>query len=201
MVEVLLHKTAAHTLARTAVHAVLTAVLRRLGVQVCRPRGVPVIINDRVDVAVAADADGVHVGQSDIPARLVRQMIGPNRILGVSVKTPEQAIKAVADGADYVGAGAVFPTGTKDSSVIGLAGLTAVCEAVDIPVVSIGGLSAANAADTIHAGTQGIAVVSAVFAAKDVVAATRQLREVVDVALHERTDTCGTGTTVVAAGQ
>ncbi|GIL79240.1 hypothetical protein Vretifemale_8627 [Volvox reticuliferus] len=153
--------------------------------QVCHQHGVPLIINDRVDVALAVGADGVHVGQSDLPAGLVRAMIGPARILGVSVKTPQQARDAVAAGADYLGAGAVLPTGTKDTDVIGLEGLAAVCEAAaPLPVVSIGGISAANAADTIRAGCAGIAVVSAIFAAEDVEAAARALLRVVDEALE-----------------
>ncbi|GIL58092.1 hypothetical protein Vafri_12939, partial [Volvox africanus] len=124
--------------------------------QVCRQHGVPLVINDRVDVALAVGADGVHVGQSDLPADLVRAMIGPSRILGVSVKNPRQALEAAAAGADYLGAGAVLPTGTKDTDVIGLEGLAAVCEAAaPLPVVSIGGVSAANAADTIRAGCAG----------------------------------------------
>ncbi|GIL58094.1 hypothetical protein Vafri_12939, partial [Volvox africanus] len=115
--------------------------------RVCRQHGVPLVINDRVDVALAVGADGVHVGQSDLPADLVRAMIGPSRILGVSVKNPRQALEAAAAGADYLGAGAVLPTGTKDTDVIGLEGLAAVCEAAaPLPVVSIGGVSAANAA-------------------------------------------------------
>ncbi|GIL58091.1 hypothetical protein Vafri_12939 [Volvox africanus] len=153
--------------------------------RVCRQHGVPLVINDRVDVALAVGADGVHVGQSDLPADLVRAMIGPSRILGVSVKNPRQALEAAAAGADYLGAGAVLPTGTKDTDVIGLEGLAAVCEAAaPLPVVSIGGVSAANAADTIRAGCAGIAVVSAIFAAEDVEAAARVLLRVVDEALE-----------------
>lgn len=148
--------------------------------------GVPVIINDRVDIALAVDADGVHVGQSDMPAPVVRRLLGPHKILGVSVKTPQQAVQAVQDGADYLGCGAVYPTGTKDSDVIGLQGLTAVCEAAHpVPVVSIGGVGLANAADTVQAGAAGIAVVSAVFAAPDAQAAAAELRAAVDAALAQ----------------
>jgi thiamine-phosphate diphosphorylase len=154
--------------------------------QVCRPKGIPVIINDRIDVALASGADGVHVGQADIPANTARQLLGPGKILGVSVKTPDEARQAQADGADYVGCGAVFPTSTKDSSVIGVKGLAAVCAAVDIPVVSIGGVGISNAAETIKAGCAGVAVVSAVFGVAEPVAASKQLREVVDAALQQR---------------
>lgn len=153
--------------------------------QLCRPLGIPVIINDRVDVAIAVGADGVHVGQSDIPARLVRQMIGPDKILGVSTKSPAEAAKAAADGADYIGVGAVFPTSTKDSSVVGLDGLREAC-AVGVPAVAIGGVGVHNATDVIATGVDGLAVVSAVFAAPDVEAATRELRQAVDLALAAR---------------
>jgi len=121
------------------------------------------------------DADGVHIGQSDLPARIVRQMLGPNKILGVSVKTAAEAAKAQADGADYIGVGAVFPTGTKSSSVIGLEGLKSVCELSGLPVVAIGGVGAGNAAEVMGTGADGLAVVSAVFAAPNVAIATREL--------------------------
>ncbi|GLC44016.1 hypothetical protein PLESTB_000220200 [Pleodorina starrii] len=155
--------------------------------KVCRQYGVPLIINDRVDVALAVGADGVHVGQSDLPAEVVRAMIGPSRILGVSVKTPDQARAAAAAGADYLGAGAVVPTGTKDTDVIGLAGLAAVCEAAaPLPVVAIGGVTATNAADTIRAGCAGIAVVSAIFGVEDAEGAAAALLRVVDKARGEQ---------------
>lgn len=157
----------------------------REAARACRAAGVPLVINDRVDVALAVGADGVHVGQDDMPAAAVRKLIGPGKILGVSVKTPEEAVKAAADGADYLGAGAIVPTGTKDSSVIGLDGLRRVCEAVDIPVVAIGGVGAHNAAATLAAGAEGVAVVSALFAAPDVAAAARELRAAVDAAAAE----------------
>ncbi|KAG2431981.1 hypothetical protein HYH02_013197 [Chlamydomonas schloesseri] len=152
--------------------------------KVCRAYGVPLIINDRVDVALAVGAEGVHVGQSDLPAAVVRAMIGPARILGVSVKTPEQAAAARAAGADYLGAGAVLPTGTKDTDVIGLAGLAAVAAAAaPLPIVAIGGVSGANAADCVNAGCAGIAVVSAIFAQTDAEGAARSLLAAVDDAL------------------
>lgn len=157
--------------------------MRVVLLQLCRPLGIPVIINDRVDVALAAGADGVHVGQSDIPARLVREMIGPDRILGVSTKSPAEAAKAAADGADYVGVGAVYPTSTKDSSVVGLDGLREVC-AIGLPAVAIGGVGVQNAEEVIATGVDGLAVVSAVFAADDVEVATRRLRQAVDEALQ-----------------
>ncbi|KAK9806664.1 hypothetical protein WJX73_005744 [Symbiochloris irregularis] len=155
----------------------------RAVIAAARPHGVPVIINDRVDVAMAAGADGVHVGQDDLPVALVRQLMGPHTILGVSCKTVEQARRAEADGADYLGVGAVFATPTKDSRVIGYEGLQAVCQATALPVVAIGGLNAQNAADAIHAGAQGIAVVRDIFANSDAASATQQLRAVVDQAI------------------
>lgn len=112
-------------------------------------------------------------------------MLGPDKILGVSTKSPAEAAKAAADGADYIGIGAVFPTSTKDSSVVGLEGLRESC-AVGVPAVAIGGVGAHNAADVIATGVDGLAVVSAVFAAPDVEAATWGLRQAVDSALAER---------------
>lgn len=149
-------------------------------VKICRPVGVSVIVNDRVDVAIAADACGVHVGQDDIPAAAVRQMIGHDKILGVSVKTIDQAMKAMSDGADYVGAGAIFPTGTKDSSVIGTPGVRRIRDAISIPVVAIGGISSDNAARVLsESQCHGIAVVSAIFGQSDIQSATRRLYEIV----------------------
>ena len=151
-------------------------------IQVCRPIGVPVIVNDRVDVAIAADADGVHVGEDDMPLTLARKMIGPLRILGASVKTEAQAIAAVEAGADYLGAGACFSTATKaDSTLVGLEGVRRVQESVNIPVVAIGGISHANASQVLKkTGAQGLAVVSSVFDAKDVVTKCKEMREIID---------------------
>ncbi|MBX6377239.1 MAG: thiamine phosphate synthase [Clostridia bacterium] len=158
---------------------------------VCRSAGVPFIVNDRTDVALATDADGVHVGQDDLPVALARKILGPSRLLGVSVDNPEEARRAAAAGADYVGAGSVFATATKPDAgpVIGLEGLRAICEAVGIPVIAIGGITAANAAACIAAGAAGVAVVSAVVAAPDVEAATRELAQTVRRAKAERA--CG----------
>jgi hydroxymethylpyrimidine kinase/phosphomethylpyrimidine kinase/thiamine-phosphate diphosphorylase len=146
----------------------------------CRARGVPLLVNDRVDVALAVGADGVHVGQDDLPAAAVRAMIGPDMLLGVSVKTPAEAAAAEAAGADYLGAGAVYPTGTKDSSVIGLDALAAICAAVRIPVAAIGGVGAGNAAAAVGAGAGGVAVVSGIFGAPSPADAARELRAAVD---------------------
>lgn len=142
--------------------------------------GVPVLINDRIDVALASGAAGVHLGQTDMDAATARSLLGPQKIVGVTAKTPELAREAVAAGADYVGCGAVYPTSTKDSSCIGLPGLAAVCAAIaPTPVVGIGGVVLANAAEVVGAGAGGVAVVSAVFDVADVASATRALRRVV----------------------
>lgn len=147
-----------------------------------REAGVTFIVNDRIDVALAVDADGVHVGQDDMPAALARRLIGPDRILGVTAANEEQARRAQDDGADYIGCSAVFATATKrDAGVpLGLEGLRRLARAVRIPVVAIGGINAANAAGVMGCGVAGIAVVSAVVAAEDVEAAARELRRIVD---------------------
>ncbi|MDN5331688.1 MAG: thiamine-phosphate pyrophosphorylase [Tepidanaerobacteraceae bacterium] len=132
--------------------------------ELTRAYGIPFIINDRVDIALAVDADGVHVGQEDIPAAVVRKILGPGKILGVSAKTAEEAIKAENDGADYLGAGAVFPSPTKPSSeAIGLEGLKKIKSAVKIPVVAIGGITKDNAKQVLSTGVDGISCISAVF--------------------------------------
>jgi thiamine-phosphate pyrophosphorylase len=154
--------------------------LGRALLEVTRPAGVPLIVNDRIDVALAIDADGAHVGQDDMPAPLARRLLGPDRVLGVSAGTVEEALQAQRDGADYVGTGDVYGTPTKaDAGVpIGIAGLAEVVRAVSIPVVAIGGIQAENAAETVRAGAAGIAVVSAVIGAPDPEAAARQLVEI-----------------------
>ena len=152
-----------------------------------------VLVNDRVDVAAgAAGVAGAHVGQGDLPAALARRALGHSRLLGISVRTPEQAVEAALKGADYVGAGAVFPTGTKeDATVIGLAGLAEIVKASPVPVVAIGGVTAENAGSAIRAGASGVAVVSAVFGkrgsgfdAEEVERAARAVRAAVDAALE-----------------
>eukprot|EP00123_Amoebidium_parasiticum_P018976 comp24325_c5_seq1/m.45920 comp24325_c5_seq1/g.45920 ORF comp24325_c5_seq1/g.45920 comp24325_c5_seq1/m.45920 type:complete len:500 (-) comp24325_c5_seq1:50-1549(-) len=149
--------------------------------RVGRQNGVPIIVNDRADVALAVGADGLHVGQDDMQAHVARRLIGPHMILGVSVKTVEQAVKAYADGADYLGAGAIYPTPTKpESEAIGISVLRDICASVPIPVVAIGGISNDNAREILEAGAVGVAVVSAMFDYEDVASATRELVNVVD---------------------
>ncbi|XVE66928.1 hypothetical protein DITRI_Ditri08aG0119300 [Diplodiscus trichospermus] len=146
---------------------------------ICRSHGVPLLINDRIDVALACDADGVHVGQSDIPARVARTLLGPEKIIGVSCKTPEQAQQAWLDGADYIGCGGVFPTNTKENNItIGLDGLKTVCMASKLPVVAIGGIGLSNARTVMEIGVpnlKGVAVVSALFDRECVLSETRKL--------------------------
>jgi thiamine-phosphate pyrophosphorylase len=139
---------------------------------------VPFIVNDRVDVALAVDADGVHVGQDDMPARLARKLIGQGKILGVSAGSLEEARRALSDGADYVGASPVFSTPTKPDapSPMGLEGLRVLAAALAIPVVAIGGINAGNAESMLGCGAAGIAVVSAIVSAEDVEGAARRLR-------------------------
>ena len=146
----------------------------------CRSYRVPFIVNDNVDIALAVDADGVHVGQHDMAAGDVRARLGRDKILGVSAQTVEQAKRAEAQGADYLGVGAVFPTGTKDDAApLSHDTLRAICEAVSIPVVAIGGLTLENLPQLAGSGISGIAVVSAIYAAADIPAATRSLKDAV----------------------
>ena len=143
----------------------------------CRRYQVPFLLNDNVDLAVQLSADGVHVGQDDLDAGLARAKLGPDRILGVSAHTVQEALQAQAAGADYLGVGAVFPTGTKgDASPLSYETLREICSAVDIPVVAIGGINAHNVRRLVGSGIQGIAVVSALYAQPDIAQAARTLR-------------------------
>lgn len=138
--------------------------------------GAALIINDRVDIALAADADGVHVGQSDLPAAVVRRLIGPDKLLGVSVATLEQAKQAAADGADYLGIGAMYATQTKtDADIVTMEELRRIRAAVDIPIVVIGGINKNTLGNFKGMGIDGLAVVSAVVAQADITAAAKEL--------------------------
>ena len=129
---------------------------------------VPLIINDRVDVALAIDADGVHVGQSDIPCSVTRRLIGEDKILGVSAATIEEAKKAEKDGADYIGTGAVFPTATKDDAPkITKKDLKEIVDSINIPVVAIGGITLENASQLNDTGIAGLSVVSAIMSSEN----------------------------------
>lgn len=143
----------------------------------CRRYGVPFIVNDNVEVAVACGADGVHVGQEDMAAGQVRSRVGEDMILGVSVHTVEEARAAVQSGADYLGLGAVFSTGTKtDVEQMPAETLRAICAAVDVPVVAIGGIHKGNIGKLAGSGVDGVALVSAIFSAADIERTCRELR-------------------------
>ncbi|MCF0140610.1 MAG: thiamine phosphate synthase [Mogibacterium sp.] len=152
--------------------------------ELCRKYGIPFVVNDNVDIAVKMGADGIHVGQSDMEAGDVRAMIGEDAILGVSAQTVEQALLAEKRGADYLGVGAVFPTGSKDDADdVSHEELKAICEAVSIPVVAIGGISRNNVMELKGTGIDGIAVISAIFAQPDIEKATAELRKVTEEAI------------------
>lgn len=144
--------------------------------ELCRAYHVPFVINDDVEIALLMDADGVHVGQSDMEAGNVREKLGPDKIIGVSAHTVEQAVLAEKRGADYLGVGAVFPTGSKDDAdEVSHETLKAICEAVSIPVIAIGGINKDNVTMLAGNGICGVAVISAIFAQKDIEGATKQL--------------------------
>lgn len=146
--------------------------------KLCREYKVPFVINDNVDIALAMDADGVHVGQSDMEAGDVRAKLGPDKIIGVSAGTVEEAILAEKRGADYLGVGAVFPTGSKDDAIdVPHETLKAICEAVNIPVIAIGGITQQNVSELAGSGICGIAVISAIYAQKDIKKASEDLKE------------------------
>ena len=149
--------------------------------KLCREYKVPFIINDNVEIAAQIDADGVHVGQSDMEAGDVRKRLGPDKIIGVSAQTVEQALKAQEHGADYLGVGAVFPTGSKaDATEVSHQTLKEICEAVDIPVIAIGGITKENVSELKGSGICGIAVISAIFAQKDIRKAAAELKQKVE---------------------
>ncbi|MDD6771838.1 MAG: thiamine phosphate synthase [Inconstantimicrobium porci] len=144
----------------------------------CRKYNVPFVIDDDVDAAIKCDADGIHVGQSDMEAGDVRAKIGPDKILGVSAHTVEEAVRAEKRGADYLGVGAVFSTTTKlDACDVSAETLSEICNAVSIPVVAIGGISHDNILELKGTGVDGVAVISALFAQKDIRKATEDLRK------------------------
>ncbi|MDR3644965.1 MAG: thiamine phosphate synthase [Clostridia bacterium] len=141
-------------------------------------RRIPLIINDRADIALAVEAAGVHIGQSDLPAAVVRRMIGPDRILGVSVQSVAEALKARNDGADYLGVGAMFPTGTKtDAKIVTMEELKSIRSAVSLPIVVIGGINQATIPLFPGACIDGVAVVSALISAKDIAGAAGELKK------------------------
>ena len=149
--------------------------------QLCKKYRVPFIINDNVKLAKKIDADGVHVGQSDMEALDVRAQLGEDKIIGVSARTVEQALLAEKHGADYLGVGAVFQTGTKtDAREVEHGVLKEICSKVDIPVVAIGGITQDNVKELSGSGINGVAVISAIFAQKDIETATAKLKSCVE---------------------
>ena len=141
--------------------------------------GVPLLINDRIDIALAIDSEGVHIGQDDMPADIAREIIGEDKILGVSASTVEEAKKAEIDSADYIGSGAVFPTATKDDAdSVSEEELKEIVDSIDIPVVAIGGITIENAHTLKASGIAGFSVVSAIMSAEDPKEASEKLKEI-----------------------
>lgn len=145
--------------------------------QLCSEAGVTFIVNDRLDVAIAAEADGVHLGQDDFPIPMARELLGEGRIIGGSAATLDEALKCLSEGADYVGFGPVYPTSSKDDAgpVSGIDILKQVVEIIPLPIIAIGGVGAENIPDVMRAGAHGIAVISAVCCQDDPEEATRSL--------------------------
>lgn len=138
----------------------------------------PLIINDRLDIALAVDADGLHIGQEDLPLEVARKLLGPGKILGYSVSNQAEAVYGEENGADYLGAGPVYHTGSKEVAIepIGPAGLKRIKESVSIPVVGIGGIGIANIGEVKESGIAGISVISAILARRDIEEAARELK-------------------------
>lgn len=144
--------------------------------KLCALKKIPLIINDNVSIAKKSGADGVHIGQGDMSLAEARRMLGPDKIIGVSCQTAEQAVRAEKDGADYLGVGAVFPTSSKsDAASVPIETLKSICAAVTIPVVAIGGISRTNAQQLAGTGIAGISVISALFAQADIASSAREL--------------------------
>jgi thiamine-phosphate pyrophosphorylase len=144
--------------------------------ELCRQHGGCFIVNDRLDLALAAEADGVHLGQEDLPARLARPLLHAGMLLGISTHSVEEAREAEAAGADYIGFGPVFPTGTKTATrpTVGLDGVRAARAAVKLPVLAIGGITAERVPEVLRAGADGVAVISAVVGSANIAGACRQ---------------------------
>jgi len=154
-----------------------------------RVHNIPLIINDRVDVAMAVQADGVHLGQTDMPLETAKAILNDSMIIGISAESVEDAVKAEKGGADYISVSPVFatPTKTDTSPPLGLEGIKIIRQQVQIPIVGIGGLNKDNCADVIRCGADGIAVVSAIVSADDPEKAARELREIIQQAKHHGT--------------
>jgi thiamine-phosphate pyrophosphorylase len=150
--------------------------------RVLRPKRIPLIINDRSDIAFLCGADGVHLGQDDIPLAAARKILGKSALIGVSVSSHKEALAAEAEGADYLGAGPLFPTLSKADlpPILGLAGLRKIRARVRIPILAIGGVTVGNAGEVVAAGADGVAVISAIASAKDPRRAASKLIESID---------------------
>lgn len=149
--------------------------------KICQKFDVPLIVNDNVEVAIYSGADGVHIGQGDMKLKEVRKFLGPSKIIGVSVHTPEEALVAEKDGADYLGVGSIFPTSTKvDASMLSLKTLAEICKIVSVPVVAIGGINSQNISTLANSGVVGIAVISAIFSQRNIPLATYLLKQQVE---------------------
>ena len=146
--------------------------------EITKKYGIPFIVNDRTDIALAVDADGLHIGQDDIPLIVARKIFGPNKLIGVSVSTLEEALLAEKDGADYLGIGAIFPTKTKDDAdSVSLAELKIIKDKISIPIVAIGGINENNIKKVMETGVNGAAIVSAIVARLDPYLAAQKLRQ------------------------
>jgi thiamine-phosphate pyrophosphorylase len=144
--------------------------------QLTKKYNIPYIINDRLDIALAVDSDGVHLGQGDMPLNIARRLLGPDKIIGVSAHTIEEALKAQTGGADYIGVGAIFNTSTKkDANSVTIVSLEEIKKSVNIPVVAIGGINYSNAKEVIGTGIDGIAVVSAILGEENIRDASKEL--------------------------
>ena len=149
--------------------------------QLCSDYDVPLIVNDRVDVAIAAEADGVHLGQDDFPIPLARELLGQEKIIGASASDINEGRKCLEEGADYIGFGPIYPTTSKDDAgaVKGVETLTQIAEAVSAPIIAIGGISSNHVSEILQAGAHGIAVISSVCCQEDPEQATRALYQVI----------------------
>jgi len=149
--------------------------------ELLKSRNIPLIINDRIDVALACEADGVHLGQEDLPLPIARKIMGRERLIGISVNSVKEAEESEAEGADYIGVGPIFYTSSKEDlrTILGFEGLKAIKNKVIIPILAIGGINAKNTGSVIDSGADGIAVISAIMDAKDITEATRILLEAI----------------------
>lgn len=141
---------------------------------------IPLIINDRLDICLAVDAEGLHIGDDELPVTVARRLLGPGKILGVSAKTLERSVEAQTEGADYLGVGAIFPTPTKESDVTSLATIKEITQSVALPVVAIGGIKLDNLSALTDSGITGISVVSEIMKAEDVPQTVKSLRQAVE---------------------